>query len=52
MARFKEIKTLQKFTAVHASIRNHHNLQYLITSRDVLLKHRAAALTEWRQPAA
>ena len=26
MARFRDTKTLQKFTAVHASIHNHFNL--------------------------
>ena len=27
MARFRDIKTLQKFTSVHASIHNHFNHQ-------------------------
>jgi hypothetical protein len=38
MAKFRNVKTLQKFASVHASIHNHFN--------------HAAALTEWRQLAA
>ncbi len=40
MAKFRDVKTLQKFAAVHASIHNHFN------------QNRAAALAEWRQLAA
>ena len=52
MARFRDIKTLQKFTAVHASICNHFNHQRHFNRRDIFKQHRAAALTEWRQLAA
>ena len=52
MARFRDIKTLQKFTAVHASIHNHFNHERHLNRRDIFKQHRAAALTEWRQLAA
>ena len=49
MARFRDIKTLQKFAAVHASIHNHFNHQRLLNRRDTFKQHRATALAEWRQ---
>ena len=52
MARFRDIKTLQKFAAVHASIHNHFNHQRHLARRDVFKQHRTAALAEWRQLAA
>ena len=52
MARFKDIKTLQKFTAVHAPIHNHFNHQRHLNRRNIFKQHRAAALAEWRQLAA
>ena len=52
MARFRDIKTLQKFAAVHASIHNHFNHQRLLNHRDTIELYRAAALAEWRQLAA
>ena len=52
MTRFRDIKTLQKFAAVHASIHNHFNHQRHLTRRDVFKQHRTAALAEWRQLAA
>ncbi len=52
MARFRDIKTLQKFASVHASIHNHFNLDRHLTSRDDFKKNRSAALAEWRQLAA
>ena len=36
MARFKDIKTLQKFSSVHASIHNHFNYQRHLNRRDTL----------------
>ena len=35
MARFRDIKTLQKFTSVHASIHNHFNHQRHLNRRDI-----------------
>ena len=52
MARFRDIKTLQKFAAAHASIHNHFNHQRQMTRRDIFKENRAAALAEWRQLAA
>ncbi len=52
MARFRDIKTLQKFASVHASIHNHFNLDRHLTTRDDFKRNRSAALAEWRQLAA
>ncbi len=52
MARFRDIKTLQKFAAVHASIHNHFNHQRQMTRRNIFKENRAAALAEWRLLAA
>ena len=52
MARFRDIKTLQKFSSVHASIHNHFNHQRHLNRRDTFKQARAAALAEWRQLAA
>ena len=52
MARFRDIKTLQKFASVHASIHNHFNLDRHLTHREDFKKNRSAALAEWRQIAA
>ena len=52
MARFRDIKTLQKFAAAHASIHNHFNLERHLTRRETFKQNRAAALAEWRQLAA
>ena len=52
MARFRDIKTLQKFAAVHGSIYNHFNHQRNLNHRQVFKQHRAAALAEWRELAA
>ena len=49
MARFRDIKTLQKFSSVHASIHNHFNHQRHLTQRDTFKQARATALAEWRQ---
>ena len=52
MARFRDIKTLQKFASVQASIQNHFNLDRHLTRRDTFKQKRADALAEWRQLAA
>ena len=52
MARFRDIKTLQKFAAVHASIHNHFNQDRHLNRRDVFKQNRSAALAERRQLAA
>ena len=52
MARFRDIRTLQKFASVHAAIHNHFNLDRHLTPRDTFKQNRAAALAEWHQLAA
>ena len=52
MAMFRDVKTLQKFAAVHASIHNHFNQDRHLNRRDIFKQNRAAALAEWRQLAA
>ncbi len=52
MAKFRDIKTLQKFAAAHASIHNHFNQDCHLNRRNIFKQNRAAALAEWRQLAA
>ena len=52
MAGFKDLNTLQKFAAVHASTHNHFNHERHLNRRDIFKQNRAAALAEWRQLAA
>ena len=52
MARFRDIKTLQKFAAVHSSIYNHFNHQRHLNRRQIFKQLRATALAEWRELAA
>ena len=52
MSKIRDVKTLQKFTAVHASPFNHFNLDRHLNSRSVFKQNRSSALAEWRQLAA
>ncbi len=52
MARFRDIKTLQKFAAVHASVHNLFSQDRHLNRRDAFRQNRSAALAEWRQLAA
>jgi len=52
MAKFRDVKTLQKFAATHASIHNHFNLERHLNKRDKFKRDRSAALAEWYQLAA
>jgi putative transposase len=47
-----DLKTLQKFAAVHASIHNHFNQDSHLNRRDIFRQNRSAALAEWCQLAA
>ena len=47
MARFRDVKTLQKFAAAHASIHNHFNQDRPLNRRDIFKQNRATALAEW-----
>jgi len=48
MLRFRRMRSLQKFAAVHASVLNHFNQERSLSSRHLFKAHRAAALAEWR----
>ena len=52
MQKFKDVRTLQKFAATHASIHNHFNQDRHLNRRDIFKQNRSAALAEWRQLAA
>ena len=52
MAKFRDIKTLQKFSSVHASIHNHFNFDRHLNRREIFKQNRSVALAEWRQLAA
>ena len=52
MARFRDIKTLQKFAAAHTSIHNHFNQERHLYNRETFKLNRSAALAECRQLAA
>jgi putative transposase len=52
MARFRDIKTLQKFASAHASVHNLFNLERHLIRRSEFKENRSAALAEWRQLAA
>ncbi len=52
MAKFRDVKTLQKFASVHASVHNHFNQERRLYSRHDFKPNRSAALDEWRQLAA
>ena len=48
MLRFRQMKSLQKFSSVHASVHNHFNQERHLISRDDYKARRSAALAEWR----
>ena len=48
MQRFRRMRSLQKFAAVHASVCNHFNSERSLYSRSNYKLNRAAALAEWR----
>jgi len=48
MLRFRRMRTLQKFAAIHASVFNHFNQQRSLSSRAHFKQTRAVALAEWR----
>ena len=52
MARFRDIRTLQKFAAADAAIHNHFNQERHLYNRENFKLNRSAALAEWRQLAA
>jgi len=49
MAKFRDMKTLQKFTSVQASIHNHFNHDHHLDRRAIFKQNRSAALAEWQE---
>lgn len=49
MLRFRRMRSLQKFAALHGSVHNHFNQDRHLSSRENFKDRRAAALAEWRQ---
>lgn len=49
MQRFRRMRSLQKFSAVHSSVHNHFNQERHLYSRVNFKLNRTAALAEWRQ---
>ena len=49
MLRFRRMRSLQEFAAVHASVYNHFNQERHLYSRQNFKLNRAAALSESRQ---
>jgi putative transposase len=52
MAKFRDIRTLQKFAAVYASLHNHFHQDRHLNRRNIFKEKRSVALAEWRQLAA
>ena len=48
MERFRRMKTLQKFSSVHAQVHNHFNQERHLVSREIYRQRRSAALAAWR----
>ena len=48
MLRFRRMRSLQKFAAIHSSVHNHFNHERRLNSRDNFKLNRAGALAEWR----
>jgi hypothetical protein len=48
MQRFRSLKTLQKFSSVHAQVHNQFNQERHLVTRQVYKQRRSIALAEWR----
>ena len=48
MNRFRRMKTLQKFSSVHAQVHNHFSQERHLVSREIYKQRRSAALAEWQ----
>jgi putative transposase len=48
MLRFRQMKSLQKFASVHASLHNHFNLERHLIDRETYKTRRSAALAAWQ----
>ncbi len=52
MLRFRRMRSVQKFAALHGSVHDHFNQDRHLSSRENFKDRRAGALAEWRQPCA
>jgi putative transposase len=48
MQRFRQMKCLQKFASVHASLHNHFQLERHLVDRQTYKQRRSAAWAEWQ----
>jgi putative transposase len=48
MLRFRRMRSLQKFAAVHSTVLNHFNQERHLYNRENYKDNRTAALAEWR----
>ena len=48
MLRFRQMKSLQKFASVHASIANHFYLERHLVDRQTYRDRRSVAMAEWQ----
>jgi len=48
MLRFRQMKSLQKFALVHATVHNHFNLERHLVDRATYKTRRSTALAEWQ----
>lgn len=48
MQRFRQMKSLQKFASVHASLHNHFQLERHLVDRKTYKQRRSAAWAEWQ----
>jgi putative transposase len=48
MQRFRSMKTLQKFSSIHAQVHNHFNQERHLVSRETYKERRSASLMAWR----
>ncbi len=48
MLRFRQMKSLQKFASIHASLHNHFNSERHLVDRQTYRTRRSAALAEWQ----
>ena len=48
MLRFRQMKTLQKFASVHASVYNHFSQERHLVDRQTYKTRRSTALAEWQ----
>jgi len=52
MLRFRQMRSLQKFASVHASLHNHFAQESHLVARITFKERRSAALAEWQMLAA